>query len=131
MKITQEHVGKKVIRTYPGVSISRTEITVLWANDDQVLLSRTGEDKTVYLVKNECFRFEEAPPPKKYRPFRWEEREQLRGRWVKRKLTEGEWQITNIEKHHGGLYVQSLGSASALLVDCVFLDTGLPVGVEE
>lgn len=134
MKITQEHVGKKVIRIYPGVNISRTEITVLWVNDSNVLFKK-GDDKGVYLVQNEEHRFEEIPPLKKYRPFNWEEREMIRGKWLKYKETGAEAQVTTIRKYFVNdevmIYSPSIGTSSELLTNYVFLDTGLPVGVEE
>ena len=132
MKITQEHVGKKVLRIYQ-TNLRPLEITILWVNDNYVLFS-VANDK-VNLVDNEKERFAEIPAPKKYRPFDWEEREILRGKWLKYKETGAEVQVTTIRKHFVNdkvmIYSPYIGTSSELLKSYVFLDTGLPVGIEE
>ena len=70
-------------------------------------------------------------PTVTYVPFTWEDREQLRGRWIKfRHPYSAEFVISklyNSDKH--GLMANDYSSAS-LVDDAVFLDTGKPVGKE-
>lgn len=75
-----------------------------------------------YLVKE--------PKEKQYRPFTWEDREYLRGKWIRRKDSSDE------EESIGEFYMSSsdtfkinLKSARELLDSWEFLD-GLPCGVE-
>ena len=68
-------------------------------------------------------------PAVTYVPFTWEDREQLRGRWIKFKHPgSAEFLISklyNSDKH--GLVANDY-SASSLLDEAIFLDTGKPVG---
>lgn len=70
-------------------------------------------------------------PAVTYVPFTWEDREQLRGRWIKFKHPgSAEFFISklyNSDKH--GLMANDY-SASSLLDEATFLDTGKPVGKE-
>lgn len=70
-------------------------------------------------------------PTVTYVPFTWEDREQLRGRWIKFKHPgSAEFLISklyNSDKH--GLMANEY-SASSLLDEAIFLDTGKPVGKE-
>lgn len=72
---------------------------------------------------------------KKYRPLTWEERDQLRGKWVRLKPLEDsidvEFQITTIMKRPHGFSVLPFVTEEYLCNEYVFIDTGLPVGVEE
>ena len=78
-----------------------------------------------YLVKE--------PEEKKYRPFTWEEREQLRGKWVKWSILdkgEKEFQITSIQLLGNGAFRLNDGiTPEDLLENAQFLD-GSPCGVE-
>ena len=66
-----------------------------------------------------------------YVPFTWEDREQLRGRWVTWKHENGlmiESQINHINQHRdGGLWFKS-HDAKWLMENAKFIDTGEPVG---
>lgn len=70
-------------------------------------------------------------PTVTYVPFTWEDREQLRGRWIKSKHPgSAEFLISklyNSDKH--GLMANDY-SASSLLDEAIFFDTGKPVGKE-
>lgn len=72
-------------------------------------------------------------PAVTYVPFTWEDREQLRGRWITWKHENGlmiESQIDHINQHRdGGLWFKS-HDAKWLLENATFLDTGKPVGKE-
>lgn len=70
-------------------------------------------------------------PTVTYIPFTWEDREQLRGRWITWKHENGlmiESQIDHINQHRdGGLWFKS-HDAKWLLKNAVFVDTSEPVG---
>jgi len=70
-------------------------------------------------------------PVVKYVPFTWEDREELRGRWVTWKHENGmgvEVQINHInEQRNGGLFFKSR-DGKWLLDNATFVDTGEPVG---
>lgn len=70
-------------------------------------------------------------PTVTYVPFTWEDREQLRGRWIRFKHPgSAEFLISklyNSDKH--GVMANDY-SASSLLDEAIFLDTGKPVGKE-
>lgn len=70
-------------------------------------------------------------PAVTYVPFTWEDREQLRGRWIRFKHPgSAEFLISklyNSDKH--GVMANDY-SASSLLDEAIFLDTGKPVGKE-
>ena len=72
-------------------------------------------------------------PTVTYVPFTWEDREQLRGRWITWKHENGlmiESQIDHINQHRdGGLWFKS-HDAKWLLENATFVDTGNPVGKE-
>ena len=72
-------------------------------------------------------------PPVTYVPFTWEDREQLRGRWITWKHENGlmiESQIDHLNEHKdGGLWFKS-HDAKWLLENAKFIDTGKPVGKE-
>lgn len=74
-------------------------------------------------------RIEQPKPEQRYEPFRWEDREQLRGRWVQcAGVPCGEWMITTMYLgSHGELRVNSV-DADRLRTGYVFADTGEPVG---
>lgn len=68
-------------------------------------------------------------PAVTYVPFTWEDREQLRGRWVVDEYG-NEYQVTRFELHvTHGLYIDG-ASPQELLEKWKFLDTGKPVGKE-
>lgn len=69
-------------------------------------------------------------PTVTYVPFTWEDREQLRGRWIKFKNGR-EVQCTKLEPvNHGGGMVINCYTPLELLQSATFLDTGKPVGKE-
>lgn len=76
-------------------------------------------------------RIEQPKTEPKYVPFTWEDREQLRGRWITWKHENGlmtESQINHINQHRdGGVWFKS-HDAKWLLENATFLDTGEPVG---
>ena len=65
-------------------------------------------------------------PTVTYVPFTWEDREQLRGRWIGRDLIE--LQVTDL-RHENGLYVNRI-DADSLCKYWKFVDTKKPVGKE-
>jgi hypothetical protein len=71
------------------------------------------------------------PPKPKYEPFRWEDREQLRGRWITWQHEDGttiETQISHLSEHRlEGFWFKSR-NPKWLLENATFLDTGEPVG---
>ena len=70
-------------------------------------------------------------PAVTYVPFTWEDREQLRGRWVYCiHSPENEWMITSMYLGAGGELRVSGTHADVMLSEFVFLDTGKPVGKE-
>jgi hypothetical protein len=71
---------------------------------------------------------------KTYRPFTWEERDQLCGKWIKHKDDDNSiYMIIQIEKD--GIYTGDFYRDYKELLEWFFCDiegeTGLPVGVEE
>lgn len=77
-------------------------------------------------------RIEQPKPQPRYEPFKWEDREQLRGRWLQRKTDSfpGELLVTKFETGRRGLVVNDIYGADLLLKQWTFLDTGKPVGKE-
>lgn len=72
----------------------------------------------------------EQPKPK-YEPFRWEDREQLRGRWITWKHEDGttiETQISHLSEHRREGFWFKSRNPKWLLENATFLDTGEPVG---
>ena len=71
-------------------------------------------------------RIEQPKPEPKYVPFTWEDREQLRGRWVVG--SDGnEWCIVRLDQHQGNFFINSRSAEGALEEWC-FADTREPVG---
>jgi hypothetical protein len=68
------------------------------------------------------------PPKPKYVPCTWEDREQLRGRWIRNKETNEELLIATFYTDDDGR-LRSTGRSSDYLYDCfIFCDTNEPVG---
>jgi hypothetical protein len=68
------------------------------------------------------------PPKPKYVPFAWEDREQLRGRWIVDFGDENSEQMINkMDFNHDEFYANNK-STRQLLDNWRFLDTGEPVG---
>jgi nitrate reductase beta subunit len=73
-------------------------------------------------------RIEQPKPEPKYVPFRWEDREQLRGRWVVQVESTGTEQMVNkLDLINNDLFANNK-LALELLTGWRFLDTGEPVG---
>lgn len=76
-------------------------------------------------------RIEQPKPEPRYEPFRWEDREQLRGRWITWKHEDGttiETQINHLSEHRlEGLWFKSR-NPKWLVENATFLDTGEPAG---
>lgn len=72
-------------------------------------------------------RIEQSKPEPRYEPFRWEDREQLRGRWIA--SNDGRWErfIAFIYNYSECFYANGI-STESLLKEWHFLDTGEPVG---
>lgn len=66
------------------------------------------------------------PPKPKYEPFRWEDREQLRGRWIVDRTGEQEYTIDDFLNDDDVLYI--CGHPAEYFLNWRFLDTGEPVG---
>ena len=74
-------------------------------------------------------RIEQPKPEPKYIPFTWQDREQLRGRWVRCVDVPGnEWAITSMYIGGGGELRANGTHADRLLSGFVFVDTNEPVG---
>ena len=90
-----------------------------------------GEFSDTYFAPKTHYRRRIEQPKPKYVPFTWEDREQLRGRWITWKHENGlmiESQIDHINQHRdGGLWFKS-HDARWLVENAVFIDTGEPVG---
>ena len=68
-------------------------------------------------------------PAVTYVPFTWEDREQLRGRWIK-ESDNVEIQVTAFHCDSKGVFYSEGRSAKVLVERWRFLDTGKPVGKE-
>lgn len=78
-----------------------------------------------YLVKE--------PEEKKYRSFTWEEREQLRGKWLKwvnSSNEEKEFQVTSMKLLTGNKFVINNGITPDILLEKAQFIEGTPCGVE-
>ena len=74
-------------------------------------------------------RIEQPKPKPKYVPFAWEDREQLRGRWLRCvDVADNEWMITSMYIGASGELRANGTHADRLLSGFIFLDTGEPVG---
>lgn len=71
-------------------------------------------------------RIEQPKPEPKYVPFTWEDREQLRGRWIVDRTGEQEYTIDDFLNDSGILYI--CGHPAEHFLNWTFLDTGEPVG---
>lgn len=71
-------------------------------------------------------RIEQLKPESKYEPFRWEDREQLRGRWIVDSTGEQEYTIDDFLNDDGVLYI--CGHPAEYFLNWKFMDTGEPVG---
>ena len=70
-------------------------------------------------------------PAVTYVPFTWEDRDQLRGRWIRAiDVMDTEWMITDLHIGSSGELRANSVSADELLSGFIFLDTGKPVGKE-
>ena len=70
-------------------------------------------------------------PTVSYVPFTWEDREQLRGRWVRCvDVADNEWMITSMYIGGSGELRANGTHADRLLSGFVFIETGKPVGKE-
>jgi len=76
-------------------------------------------------------RIEQPKPVLKYIPFAWEDREELRGRWVTWRDNSGmavEAKMDHITEHRNGDLIFWASDGKWLLDNATFLDTGEPVG---
>jgi len=151
----ENNMNKKELKMGDIVEIHETQITrdrldmyshftswvesvfVKYGEDDSIIVvderSRNnflgGEAFTTKKYSKPLWRI---PKQKTYRPFTWEEREQLRGEWVKWKGADTEHFITTITKTHVILMEKNDWVTFQELCDnCIFVDSGLPCGVEE
>jgi hypothetical protein len=90
-----------------------------------------GRFDTCFWTKDEWRR----KPEPKYVPFKWEDRNQLRDRWIRHKINnKKEFRISVIKEEYDIMMIEvsfdrlRAFSAGVLLEDYVFADTGLPVG---
>lgn len=94
--------------------------------DDKILLYKI--DSETYLWKNYDLRYLRNKPEKKYRPFIWEERNQIRGKWIVHKDDNNEQQIRSLGLYDGIFYINDI-KVDKYLENYLFLDTKLPFGV--
>lgn len=76
-------------------------------------------------------RIEQPKPEPRYEPFRWEDRGQLRGRWITWKHEDGtpiETPVTYLVKKESGELLINSRNSKWFLQNASFLDTGEPVG---
>lgn len=88
-----------------------------------------GRDKQPFEMDNATYyriRIEPPNPEPKYVPFTWEDREQLRGRWIVDRTGEQEYTIDDFLNDSGILYI--CGHPAEYFLNWTFLDTGEPVG---
>ena len=155
-KIKEENnMNKKELKMGDIVEIHETQITCHRLNMYSHFTSwvesvfvKYGEDDSIIVVDErnrnnfldgEAFTTKKyskplwrIPKQKTYRPFTWEEREQLRGKWVKWKGADTEHFITTITKEKVLLMDKNDWlTFEELCKNCVFVDSGLPCGVEE
>ena len=101
---------------------------------DEIYLSREGKwqcRKTPFQTWAKSFNRRRITPTVTYVPFTWEDREQLRGRWIYRNgFPENEFFVATISRGSNGmLYAHGIGS-ERLCAEYLFVDTGKPVGKE-
>jgi len=148
----ENNMNKKELKMGDIVEIHETQITrdrldmyshftswvesvfVKYGEDDSIIVvderSRNnflgGEAFTTKKYSKPLWRI---PKQKTYRPFTWEEREQLRGKWITRKVERDnpnpEYCITII--NNVGIYIGATVTFKELYEDFIFLD-GSPVG---
>ena len=155
-KIKEENnMNKKELKMGDIVEIHETQITrdrldmyshftswvesvfVKYGEDDSIIVVDERNrnnflDGEAFTTKKYLKPLWRIPKQKTYRPFTWEEREQLRGEWVKWKGADTEHFITTITKTHVILMEKNDWVTFQELCDnCIFVDSGLPCGVEE
>jgi len=90
---------------------------------------KTRRAKTDPFAKTFYYRRRIEQPKPQYVPFAWEDREQLRGRWVCCvDAPQKEWAINSVYIGGGGELRANGVPADLLLKQWTFLDTGEPVG---
>lgn len=94
---------------------------------------KTRRTKTDPFAKTFYYRrrIEPPKPQPRYEPFRWEDREQLRGRWITYKHEDGttiETQINHLSEHRLEGFLFKSRKPVWLLENATFLDSGEPVG---
>ena len=109
-------------------------IFVKYGIDNSIIVVQSS-DNTKFLAGEpfDTFKYTSGhwriPKQKTYRPFKWEEREQLRGKWITRKVERDnpnpEYCITII--NNVGIYIGATVTFKALYEDFIFLG-GSPVG---
>ena len=90
-----------------------------------------GRDKQPFEMDNATYyriRIEPPNPEPKYVPFTWEDREQLRGRWIVDRTGEQEYTINDFFNVNGVLYICGHQAEHFLNWNWTFVDTGEPVG---
>ena len=90
-----------------------------------------GRDKQPFEMDNATYyriRIEPPNPEPKYVPFTWEDREQLRGRWIMDGTGEQEYTINDLFNDSGVLYICGHPAEHFLNWNWTFVDTGEPVG---
>jgi len=92
----------------------------LWLPRDQ------GHDMTSF-CSGAFYRIRIEPPKPKYEPFRWEDREQLRGRWIGSNDGRCQRSINTMHNDNGIFYLCAI-NAESLCTDWHFIDTREPVG---
>ena len=90
---------------------------------------KTRRAKTDPFAKTFYYRRRIEQPKPQYVPFAWEDREQLRGRWIK-ESDNVEIQVTAFHCNSEGVFYSEGRSAKMLVEHWRFLDTGKPVGKE-
>jgi hypothetical protein len=112
-------------------------IFVKYGIDNSIIVVQSS-DNTKFLAGEpfDTFKYTSGhwriPKQKTYRPFTWEEREQLRGKWVKWEGADTEHFITTITKTYVILMEKNdWVTFQELRLFCIFVDSGLPCGVEE
>ena len=87
---------------------------------------KTRRAKTDPFTKTFYYRRRIEQPKPQYIPFTWEDRDQLRGRWIVDRSGVQEYTIDDFLNHSGILYI--CGHPAEYFLNWTFLDTGEPVG---
>lgn len=97
-----------------------------FATSSKVWCFCNEQTRRVGYARNAIIRRRIEQPKPKYEPFRWEDREQLRGRWIVDSTGDHEYTSDDFLNDDGVLYI--CGHPAEYFLNWKFMDTGEPVG---